>query len=331
MMNNLKIKIAPILIGAIFILQSCTSESVKSFKTLPEEFHTFQTPQSNIDSISFWKNKDESISHIYVTGKEDGAVHIYNANNGDFIGFVKKNGSALGGFQRPNGILVLQDILYVVERDAHKISVFSLPELIFQGSIGFNELQYPYGITGFVDSTDQSHKIFVTDNPNAGLPQANRIKHWKINYSENVQIKYLGLFGNQMFNKVETIACDKEFNRLLVAEEDGTINKIVSLALNDGRLESTPLDTFKFLYEPEGLALIPELNIWIATDQSDDDNRFYIFDRKSLSLVDTIGLNGVTNTDGIAVGKIGKNWFLYAVDDDRRVGSFNLNILHKDK
>ena len=322
MMNNLKIKIAPILIGAIFILPSCTSES---FKTLSEEFHTYKTPQSNIDSIAFWKSKDEYMSHIYVTGKEDGAVHIYNAKNGDFIGFVKKNGSGLDEFQRPNGILALEDILYVVERDAHKISVFSLPELTFKGSIGFNELQYPYGITGFVDSIDKSHKIYVTDNPNAGLPKANRIKHWKINYNENVRIEYLGQFGNQMFSKVETIACDKEYNRLLIAEEDIGQNKIVSLKLNDGSLELTPLDKFKFLYEPEGLALIPELNIWIATDQSEDDNRFYIFDRKNLSLVDTISLNGVTNTDGIAVGKIDKNWFLYAVDDDRRIGSFNLS------
>ena len=328
MMNNLKIKIAPILIGAIFILQSCTSESLKNFKTLPEEFHTFQTPQSNIDSIAFWKSKDELISHIYVTGKEDGAVHIYNANNGDFVGFLKKNSSGLGEFQRPNGILVLEDILYVVERDAHKISIFSLPELTFESSIGFNELQYPYGIAGFTDSIDKSHKIFVTDNPNAGLPQKDRIKHWKINYNEDIQIEYLGLFGNEMFRKVETIACDKELNRLLVAEEETSKNKIVSLNLTDGNLESTPLDTFKFLYEPEGLALIPELDIWIATDQSDNDNRFYIFDRMNLTLLDTIGLNGVTNTDGIAVGKIGEDWFLYAVDDDRRVGSFNLNVLY---
>jgi len=200
-----------------------------------------------------------------------------------------------------------------------------LPELTFESSIGFNELQYPYGIAGFTDSIDKSHKIFVTDNPNAGLPQKDRIKHWKINYNEDIQIEYLGLFGNEMFRKVETIACDKEYNRLLVAEEDIDQNKIVSLNLNDATLESTPLNKFKFLYEPEGLALIPELDIWIATDQSEDDNRFYIFDRKNLSLVDTISLNGVTNTDGIAVGKIDKNWFLYAVDDDRRIGSFNLS------
>ena len=328
MMNNLKIKIAPILIGAIFSFLSCTSKSEESFKILPQEFHTYKAPQSNIDSIAFWKNKDESMSHIYVTGKEDGAVHIYDAANGNFLGFVKKDGIGLGEFQRPNGILVLQDVLYVVERDNHKVSVFSLPELIFQGSIGFNELQYPYGITGFVDSIDKSHKIFVTDNPNAGIPQENRIKHWKVTYNETVQIKYLGIFGNQMFRKVETIACDKEYNRLLVAEEDIGQNKIVSLNLHDGSLESTPLDTFKFLYEPEGLALIPELDIWIATDQSEDDNRFYIFDRMNLTLLDTIGLNGVTNTDGIAVGKIGEDWFLYAVDDDRRVGSFNLNVLY---
>ena len=62
-----------------------------------------------------------------------------------------------------------------------------------------------------MDSTDQSHKIFVTDNPNAGIPQENRIKHWKVTYNKTVQIKYLGIFGNQMFRKVETIACDKEF------------------------------------------------------------------------------------------------------------------------
>ena len=84
-MSNLKIKIAPILIGAIFILQSCTSESLKNFKTLPEEFHTFQTPQSNIDSIAFWKSKDESISHIYVTGiymywHEHDRTHVFMLN-----------------------------------------------------------------------------------------------------------------------------------------------------------------------------------------------------------------------------------------------------------
>ncbi len=92
MMNNLKIKIAPILIGAIFSFLSCTSKSEESFKILPQEFHTYKAPQSNIDSIAFWKNKDESMSHIYVTGKDIDAVHIYDYSTGNFLGYVKNAG-----------------------------------------------------------------------------------------------------------------------------------------------------------------------------------------------------------------------------------------------
>lgn len=49
-------------------------------------------------------------------------------------------------FERLNGIFVLGDLLFVVERDAAKVSVLRLPSLEMLGSFGADELKKPYGL-----------------------------------------------------------------------------------------------------------------------------------------------------------------------------------------
>ena len=276
-------------------------------------FYTKSYPNSNLDSIAFWKRKSKAL--LFVSAKSEGSVHIYNAKNGKYMG--KKI-----GFKRPNGLLVLNNILYVVDRDSKSVILFSIPDLKEIKSFGVGILQKPYGITGW--SHNNKHIIYVTDNFNPGEPSKNRIHKWNI-YLPNV--KYLGTHGSVLFKTVESIACDKKNNRLLVADEDRSVKKITVLNLKTGVKISSPFDNFKFENDPEGIALL-KMNgcgYWITTDQSKTSNKFYVFNRDNLKYKTTLKLKGVSNTDGIAVGKIGNNYTLYVVDNDKRIGAFKIN------
>lgn len=54
--------------------------------------------------------------------------------------------SALGRLQRPNGIAIAGDVVFVVERDNARLQVFRLPDGASMGTFAAGTLVKPYGI-----------------------------------------------------------------------------------------------------------------------------------------------------------------------------------------
>ena len=86
------------------------------------------------------------------------------------------------------------------------------------------------------------------------------------------------------------------------------------------------LESGNTLERRDGAEIIDRDNngYWICTEQSKTDNRFHLYDRKTLEYMTTMYLDNVSYTDGIATAYMHGKWFLYAVDNDARVVAFEL-------
>ena len=126
---------------------------------------------------------------------------------------------------------------------------------------------------------------------------------------------------------MESIQADKHYQTLLVAEEMKEHHKVMALDLMTGEVIKENLGNFDRGNDPEGIALVVNKNnngYWICTEQSKTDNRFHLYDRKTLEYMTTMYLDNVSYTDGIATAYMHGKWFLYAVDNDARIVAFEL-------
>lgn len=283
---------------------------------IKEVFHTDRDEGDNVDSPAIWHGPDGQ-NWLLATAKEGNSIIVYDAIDGSFIDRFGDGGSGEGQFERPNGISVIDDLVLVVERDNQRVQVFRLPEFTsigYFGSEGLDDgLKYPYGLA--IDRTaENSYELYVTDNYNPyleGYPAEGeldkRIHHFRITVNGNsIVSEQLNIFG-EVYNegtlhKVESLWTDREYNRLLIAEEwyaDRSI-KVYDL---DGNYTGKKIGKEYFDYEPEGIALYKcddGSGYWIFTDQHESSgNKFQVFDRETLEYIGGFRGEITRNTDGI--------------------------------
>ena len=131
--------------------------------------------------------------------------------------------------------------------------------------------------------------------------------------------------GDGILHKVESLLLDAEYDRLLVADEYGE-QRNIKIYNPDGTFSGEIIDSQYFDSEPEGIALFScddESGYYIMTDQSDDYNKFEVFDRETLEHLGTFGGEITTNTDGVALSQKSfgtfENGAFYPVHDDGSV------------
>ncbi|MFL2500277.1 MAG: hypothetical protein ACJ0RO_00335 [Candidatus Neomarinimicrobiota bacterium] len=280
-------------------------------------FSTESIENAGIDSIGFLMRKHV----IVVTVKDKNEIHLYGAMDGKF----KKSISREGAF--PNGITVINDqFVLVTERDNKHVAVFNT-SMEFLGSFGENELGSPYGIS-YYKVDDGKYKVFVTDSYEYNNPKQDRILSWDFSINDDTfAVSSASIFGNPTLYQVESIHVDKHFKTMLVAEEMEEHHKIMALDLETGQTKVDDLGDFNRGNDPEGIALVKNKDntgYWICTEQSKTDNRFHLYDRQTLERISTMYLEDVSYTDGITTAYMHGNWYLYAVDNDKRVVAFQL-------
>src|SRR3546814_4629314 len=79
---------------------------------------------------------------------------------------VGRSGAGEGEFDRPNGVAVVDELLFVVERDNRRVQVLRLPGFSHVASFGNEEFEKPYGI--WVNRTGDGYEAYVTDAYMAG-------------------------------------------------------------------------------------------------------------------------------------------------------------------
>lgn len=309
-----------------------------------EAYVSAESPGDELDSLATWRHPDGR-TWLIATAKSSHQLVLFDADTGERLRAIGAKGSAPGQFKRPNGIAVLGDRLFVVERDNRRIQVFSLPDFAPVARFGEDQLRAPYGLWLNPDADGAAADLYVTDSfmygerfdrlpPLAELDQ--RVRRYRLTFAADggVRAEARGHFGDtgerDALRIVESIAGDPAHDRLLIADEyhpKSTLREYTLAGKATGR--QLPEDTFSF--EAEGVALWTcrrGKGYWVSVDQLAPLTVFHVFDRKSLRRVGSITGRTVATTDGIALRSEGNARFpsgaLYAVHADKSVAAFDL-------
>ena len=293
-----------------------------------------------MDSLAVWQRSDGP-DWLIASAKQGQRLLVFDAETGARIGAHGGPGSEPGRFQRPNGIAVAGDLLFVVERDGARVQVLRLPGFEPVGQFGQEELQTPYGlwldtrqagaVTAYV--TDS----FMADFANRVLPApqrlAERVKRYRVAERDGkLEVRYLGAFGDTgqdgALRMVESIAGDPAHGRLLIAEEDRRVGSTLRDYTLAGHYNGRSLATFDA--DAEGVALwacSAEDGYWVAVDQL-TPTRFRVFDRATLAPAGVFSGKVTSNTDGETVYAMPTPRFpagaLFALHNDVSLAAFDL-------
>ncbi|MEG1680884.1 MAG: phytase [Stenotrophomonas sp.] len=314
-----------------------------------EAFLTPMTPADNIDSPASWRGADGQL-WLIATAKATDKLVVYDGQTGKHLRDIGSTGTGLGQFDRPNGIAVQDDLVFIVERDNHRVQVLQLPDFKPLGVFAGNDLRKPYGL--WVNPVQGGYDLYVTDSYDDGedaagndiLPALERLNERVRRYhvtvdGGTVQAKLVRSIGDSSpkgaLRVVESIWGDPANDRLLIAEEDETYAsefKVYNLA-GDFSGETFGRGLFKAQAEGVMLRTCGDGGWWITTEQGKQRSTFHLFDRKTLAPVGSFHGNTVANTDGIwnsqQVSARFPQGALYAVHDDQGVVAFDWRDIAK--
>lgn len=307
-----------------------------------EAFMTELNRADEIDSVAAWV-APEGATWLISTAKASHQLVVFDGSNGKLLRRVGERGEAPGRFNRPNGIAVYGDLLFVIERDNHRVQVLRLPDFTPLATFGENELRSPYGLwLNPIDS--ETLELFVTDSfmadyktelvpPLTELDQ--RVKRYRLSLDgDAISAQLKQHFGDTSevgaLRMVESIAGDVTHDRLLIAEEDtrvGTTLRVYTLA---GDYTGIDMPSKRFKAQAEGVVLWAcddGSGYWLAADQSTQNTVFHVFDRASLDYRGSFAGRTVALTDGIVLHRAVSTRFpagaLFAAHDDQGVGAFD--------
>lgn len=320
------------------ILPACWQEAEPQRAcVISEYFMTDRDTRLNVDSVAVWHGPDQE-HWLIATAKTGNTLPVYDATTGQLIKTIGTPGTDVDQLQRPNGIAVQDDFLFIVERNNKRLQIFSLPD---GKSVGMTSgvMEVPYGITVVTIDPNRRYMIYITDNAGArGGAEPKKVHQYEGFYDgQMMHLRLIRTFGDVAGDgalwKVESIAADPDYNRLFVADEHRE-RKNVKVYTLDGKFTGKTIGDGLILYEPEGIALY-ELNdqegYVILTDQDRQENTFWIFDRKTLKPIRSFIGNKTRNTDGIAISTQNFGPFisgvLYAVHDDGNIHAYDWHTL----
>jgi 3-phytase len=308
---------------------------------VPVLVEVYETPRDtidNIDSPAVWHAPDGR-TWLLATAKETDIIVVYDAATGEVLRRVGTEGTGPGQFDRPNGIAVIDDLLWVVERDNARVQILTLPDFHPLGSYGARELRKPYGIA-IMAGDGGTYFTFITDNYEvvedvvpADSLLGERVRLYRVEIADGAVMSALaGTFGDTqgagVLRVVESIAADAENDLLLIAEEQEGASMIKAYT-RDGSFTGRVIEQQFFPNQAEGMVLHAcpgGAGYWIATDQGTDVNTFHVFDRTSLAHLGSFRGRTVRNTDGIALTQRPFPGFaagaFFAVHNDGSVAAF---------
>ncbi len=324
------------------------SEAGIAHVVVPEAFITASMPEENLDSPASWRDAHGK-RLLIATAKATDRLVVFDGDSGEKIRTVAGPGTALGQMRRPNGISVIDDLAFVVERDNHRVQVFELPGFKPLLVFGAANLKQPYGL--WVHRTGQgAYEVIVSDNymsaanedvppPLAELGQ--RFKRYRLSrLGTGWQASLTESFGDTgaagAIRIAESVFGDVAHDRLLLAEEDVASGTRLREYGMDGRYRGRDIGASLFKAQAEGMALYAcddGSGYWIATDQFKDRSVFHLFDRTTLRHVGSFAGERTANTDGVWLDQDADARFpqgvFYAVDDDQAVAAFDWRDIAK--
>lgn len=302
-----------------------------------EAWQTERDTVMDIDSPAVWHGPAGE-HWMLVTSKAKDLIRVHDASTGRLLRDVGVRGNAPGAFRRPNGIAVVDDLLWVVERDGRRVQLFRLPDFTVLGQYGVPELVKPYGIA-VVRHGAGRYRTWVTDSyelvpdevpPDSALGR--RVREYVVTVAQggltSALVRTFGdTAGPGVLRVVESIAADSTYRRLLIAEElEGA--SLIKVYDWEGRFTGDTIAASFFPNQAEGIVLYAcgdSSGYWVATDQGKQVNTFHLFDRVDFRHLGSFQSKTILNTDGIALTQRGFPGFpagaFFAVHDDGGVAA----------
>ena len=158
---------------------------------------------------------------IYVTEGKQHCIQKFRLCDGEYIGQFGQEGSAVGQFKQPTGLLIKQaNLLFVCDRHNHRIQVFQNDKFYYKfGQFGYRYMQEPGTFNEPVDITmnNSEQLLFITDWRNS------RVQLFTVNGAFLRQIKNLNLKQpNGIFFTPDNHLLVTSTDRVLIFKEDGT-------------------------------------------------------------------------------------------------------------
>jgi len=322
----------------------------RDIPVIQEAFLTPMVPADNIDSPASWTTADGK-RWLIATAKATDKLVVYDGQTGTHVRDVGTTGEGAGQFKRPNGIAVVDDLVFIVERDNHRVQVLSLPDFNPVLTFAAEQLQKPYGL--WINKTGDGYQVYVTDAYMAGedaqgediLPPLDQLdkRVWRFDVARNgdaLAAKVGGSFGDASadgaLRVVESIWGDPANDRLLIAEEDETYANELKVYDLAGKFAGKTIGRDVFKAQSEGIMLktcADGSGWWLTTEQGKGRTVFHLFDRKTLAHTGAVTGAQVANTDGIWLDASASERFpegvLYAVHDDQGVVAFDWRDIAK--
>jgi 3-phytase len=301
-----------------------------------EAFVTAANPADNLDSPAVWRAHDGS-ARIYVTAKSTDALRVFDAATGASLPGIGTRGTGAGQFLRPNGISIVGDVMFVVERDGKRVQVFALPDARPLGSFGADVLGKPYGLW-VREQGPQRYRVHVTDDwmpaGTAGADGAKKVRIFDLSLEHGFDVKHVADFGDASgagrLRVVESIYGDPARGHLLVADEyegDGSRLKLFDL---DGRYLGRDPGVGHYQHQAEGFALYAcadGTGYWIGSDQAPTGQRYVVFDRASLDYIGALRPAVANTTDGVWLDQHASQRFpagaFYVSHSDNAIAAFD--------
>lgn len=332
-----------------FVIAGCASQPARladpstasaATAVVSEAFTSAMTPQHNIDSPASWQAPDGRV-WLIATAKATDQLVVYDGATGQQSGLVGERGDQPGQFRRPNGVFVINDLLFVVERDNRRVQLMSLPGFEPLLTFSDDDLVKPYGL--WVGPARQGYILHVTDayeTDNGGVPALaeldKRVKRYLVEHREpggwtaSLLDTYGDTGGDGALRIVESIWADPVHGNVLIAEEDESwANEIKAYSLA-GRYTGRRFGADVLEAQAEGIALYACLDgsgYWLTTAQGKGRTTFHLFDRRSFDHVGAFTGEYVANTDGVWLSQHASERFpagaFYAVHDDQGVVGFD--------
>lgn len=255
-----------------------------------------------MDSIALYVASDPNQSLVFVTDKDESFVEMHNPVTKQYLGRIGGAGSEAGKLLYPNGVGVAygvqtgsgkKDLLFVVERDNHRVSIFSLPDKKFVAHFGASELVQPYGIAFYWKGNELQAWITETET------SPDRVYVYRIG-ADGVGVKGVLTFQFETAGYLESIVIDPVSQRALICDEgDGHDVMVYDL---QGKLV-TRFGKGLFVDEPEGIVIYDLGNgegYIVVSDQNASPTQYEVFDRKTYQALGHFS-GPTTTTDGIAI------------------------------
>ncbi|MBK7595974.1 MAG: phytase [Gemmatimonadetes bacterium] len=310
-----------------------------------EAWQTARDTLLDIDSPAIWHGP-QGEAWLLVSAKAGDLIRVHDAATGKWLRDVGTAGRGPGQFERPNGLAVMDDLLWVVERDGRRVQLLQLPDFTPLGSYGEGDLVKPYGISVAVDGAG-NYRTWITDSyelvkdsvpPDSALGR--RVREYRVvvrgGRATAALVRTFGdTTGAGVLRVVESIMADPANDQLLIAEELEGASQLKRYTLA-GRFTGDTVPQRFFPNQAEGIVLYAcgdSAGYWVATDQGKVINTYHLFDRKTLAHVGAFGSPTIKNTDGIALTQRALPGFragaLFAVHDDGGVAAISWEAIAK--